>query len=237
MLQLAVRADHPGQGHAGPDDRQAGFGDHLRRQLRGPRKSGGRGQVAMGGPGRAGGPHRTGEVDHARAHVIDADLQSEPGRPGPVELQRVGRPAGPTACRRQLGDQPIREQLLDERRHRPAGEAGAGRDPGPRHRLARGDLTQHEREVVPAHRLLSGTAESPRRRPGAGVEGARVEGARLPIGRLVGSALAVRPLRAMGAGRGLVIRPLRPGRPVGPPPGTGWHRLGPVPAGGSGHRS
>ena len=80
---------------------------------------------------RAPGADRAGEVDHARRHRVDGDLHPEPGRAGPVELQRVGRAARAAARGGELGDDPGREQLVDQRRHGAPGQAGAFARPAP----------------------------------------------------------------------------------------------------------
>ena len=121
-LQHAA-GDDPGHREPDPRDRQPGLGDHLGRQ-RGRRLQAGGGRPGpVAGRGDPLGADRAGQVDHARAHGVDADLHPEPARAGPVELQRAGGAAGGAAGGRELGDEPGREQLLDQRRHRAPGEA------------------------------------------------------------------------------------------------------------------
>ena len=141
-LQPPVGTDHAGQRHAGARDRQPGLGDDLGGELGGPVQPGGRRPVAVRRrrPSAARAPRRTGRR-RTRPRASTPISSAEPGRPGPVELQRVGRPPGAAAGGRQLGDA-ARPRSAPRPATTPCRGSSPvrGRHPGPGHRLAAGDL-------------------------------------------------------------------------------------------------
>ena len=165
----AVRGDQAGHGQRGPGQRQVvGQGDRLPGQPGDRRQGGGRVAEALVGVLDEPVAHGAAEVHHAGGQVVHVDLQAEPGRTVRSERQTGGRPARAGSRRRfQLGQQPARDEVVDQRGDGGAGEAGGGRGGGPGDRLrAVRHLAQHQGEIVGPHAGLPHRRR--RRKPGCG---------------------------------------------------------------------
>jgi len=158
--QPAVGLDRPGHGHGQPGQGELGAlgrRDGRAGHPQGPGQHLGRGLapvVPRPGPEVADLPD---EVGHAHGDVVDVDLEPDPDEAGPVEDQGAARPADlAPGLRAQLGDQPGADQVVDQAGHGRLGQARAGGDAGPGHRLVGGDVLEHQGEVMLAERVLPG---------------------------------------------------------------------------------
>ncbi len=133
------------------------------------------GQAAQGFLGRpvAGGvrgelevTHGSGEVDDARGQGAGANVEAQPGRPGPGQAQAdPGTSAVAGAGRSGFDDQAGGEQLVDDPRDGRPGQAGAGGQlaAGDRRLPGVDDLLEGQDQVVGAQSVL----------PDRGVRGGR----------------------------------------------------------------